>query len=76
MPFAASLRLVRYMRRVSLLVLSLLAQLLQRGLRAKGGAFAFAPTVVSQKVMPDVNVLCAAVLNRIVRYADSTLIVT
>ena len=32
--------------------------------------------VVSQKVMPDVNVLCAAVLNRIVCHADSTLIVT
>jgi hypothetical protein len=32
--------------------------------------------VVSQKVMPDVNVLCAAVRNRIFRYADSTLIVT
>jgi hypothetical protein len=44
MPFVASLRLVRYMRRVSLPVLSLLAQLLQRRLRAKGGAFAFAPT--------------------------------
>jgi hypothetical protein len=43
-PFIASLRLVRYMRRVSLPVLSLLAQLLQRRLRAKGGAFAFAPT--------------------------------
>jgi hypothetical protein len=47
MPFVASLRLVRYMRRVSLPVLSLLAQLLQRRLRAKGGAFAFAPTVIS-----------------------------
>jgi hypothetical protein len=44
MPFVASLRLVRYTRRVSLPVLSLLAQLLQRRLRAKGGAFAFAPT--------------------------------
>jgi hypothetical protein len=44
MPFVASLRLVRYMRRVSLPVLSLLAQLLQRRLRAKGGAIAFAPT--------------------------------
>jgi hypothetical protein len=43
-PFVASLRLVRYMRRVSLPILSLLAQLLQRRLRAKGGAFAFAPT--------------------------------
>jgi hypothetical protein len=43
-PFVASLRLVRYVRRVSLPVLSLLAQLLQRSLRAKGGAFAFAPT--------------------------------
>ena len=32
--------------------------------------------VVSQKVMPDVNVLCAAVLNRIFRYSDSTLIIT
>jgi hypothetical protein len=29
--------------------------------------------VVSQKVMPDVYVLCAAVLNRIFRHADSTL---
>jgi hypothetical protein len=27
-------------------------------------------------VMPDVNVLCAAVLNRILRHADSTLIIT
>jgi hypothetical protein len=32
--------------------------------------------VVSQKVMPDVYVLCAAVLNRIFRHVDSTLIVT
>jgi hypothetical protein len=32
--------------------------------------------VVSQKVMPYVYVLCAAVLNRIFRHADSTLIVT
>jgi hypothetical protein len=32
--------------------------------------------VVSQKVMPDVNVLSAAVLNRIIRHADSTLIIT
>jgi hypothetical protein len=32
--------------------------------------------VVSQEVMPDVYVLCAAVFNRIIRYADSTLIVT
>jgi hypothetical protein len=32
--------------------------------------------VVSQKVMPDVNVLCAVVLNRIFRYSDSTLIIT
>jgi hypothetical protein len=31
-------------RRVSLPVLFLLAQLLQRRLRAKGGVFAFAPT--------------------------------
>jgi hypothetical protein len=46
MPFVASLRLVWYMRRVSLPVLSLLAQLLQRRLRAKGGAFAFAPTFI------------------------------
>jgi hypothetical protein len=38
MPFVASLRLVRYTRRVSLPILSLLAQLLQRRLRAKGGA--------------------------------------
>jgi hypothetical protein len=44
MPSVASLRLVRYTRRVSLPVLSLLAQLLQRRLRAKGGASAFAPT--------------------------------
>jgi hypothetical protein len=29
--------------------------------------------VVSQKVMPDVYVLCAAVFNRIFRHADSTL---
>jgi hypothetical protein len=32
--------------------------------------------VVSQKVMSEANVLCAAVLNRIIRYADSTLIIT
>jgi hypothetical protein len=32
--------------------------------------------VVSQKVMLDVNVLCATVFNRIFRHADSTLIVT
>jgi hypothetical protein len=32
--------------------------------------------VVSQKVMSDVNVLCAAVFNRIIRQADSTLITT
>jgi hypothetical protein len=32
--------------------------------------------VVSQKVMPDVYVLCAAVFNRIFRHADSTLIIT
>jgi hypothetical protein len=32
--------------------------------------------VVSQKVMSDVYVLCAAVLNRIIRHADSTLIIT
>jgi hypothetical protein len=32
--------------------------------------------VVSQKVMSDVNVLCAAVFNRIIRHADSTLIIT
>jgi hypothetical protein len=32
--------------------------------------------VVSQKVMPDVYVLCAAVFNRIVRHADCTLIIT
>jgi len=32
--------------------------------------------VVSQKVMPDVYVLYAAVFNRIVRHADCTLIVT
>jgi hypothetical protein len=32
--------------------------------------------VVSQKVMPDVYVFCAAVLNRIIRHADSTLIIT
>jgi hypothetical protein len=44
MPFVAGLRLARYMRRVSLPALSVLAQLLQRRLRAKGGAFAFAPT--------------------------------
>jgi hypothetical protein len=43
-PFVSSLRLVRYMRWVSLPVLSLLAQLLQQRLRANGGAFAFAPT--------------------------------
>jgi hypothetical protein len=42
MPFVAGLRLVRNKRRVSLPVLFLLAQLLQRRLRAKGGAFAFA----------------------------------
>jgi hypothetical protein len=44
MPFVAGLRLARYMRRVSLPALSVLAQLLQRRLRAKGGALAFAPT--------------------------------
>jgi hypothetical protein len=44
MPFIAGLRLARYMRRVSLPALSVLAQLLQRRLRVKGGAFAFAPT--------------------------------
>jgi hypothetical protein len=32
--------------------------------------------VVSQEVMPDVYVLSAAVFNRIIRHADSTLIVT
>jgi hypothetical protein len=32
--------------------------------------------VVSQKVMPNVNVLCAAVFNSIIRHADSTLIIT
>jgi hypothetical protein len=32
--------------------------------------------VVSQKVMPDVYVLCVAVFNRIIRHADCTLIVT
>jgi hypothetical protein len=32
--------------------------------------------VIPQKVMPDVNVLCAAVFNRIIRHADSTLIIT
>ena len=32
--------------------------------------------VVSQKVMPDVYVLSAAVFNRIIRHADSTLIIT
>jgi hypothetical protein len=32
--------------------------------------------VVSQKVMPDVNVLCAAMFNRIFGHVDSTLIVT
>jgi hypothetical protein len=53
MPFVASLRLVRYMRRVSLPILSLLAQLLQRRLRAKGGAFAFAPTVtITNNTLP------------------------
>jgi hypothetical protein len=31
--------------------------------------------VVSQKVMLDVNVLCVAVFNRIIRHADSTLII-
>jgi hypothetical protein len=46
MPFIAGLRLARYMRRVSLPALSVLAQLLQRRLRAKGGAFAFAPTLI------------------------------
>jgi hypothetical protein len=33
-------------------------------------------TVVSQEVMPDVNVLSAAVFNRIIRQANCTLIVT
>jgi hypothetical protein len=32
--------------------------------------------VVSQKVMPDVYVLCEAVFNRIIRHADGTLIIT
>jgi hypothetical protein len=32
--------------------------------------------VVSQKVMSDVYLLCAAVFNRIIRQADCTLIVT
>jgi hypothetical protein len=32
--------------------------------------------VVSQKVMPNVYVLCAAVFNRIIHHADSTLIST
>jgi hypothetical protein len=32
--------------------------------------------VVSQKVMPDVYVLCAAVFNRIICHADGTLIIT
>jgi hypothetical protein len=32
--------------------------------------------VIPQKVMPDVNALCAAVFNRIIRHADSTLIIT
>jgi hypothetical protein len=32
--------------------------------------------VVSQRVMPDVYVLCAAVFHRIIRQADCTLIVT
>jgi hypothetical protein len=44
MTFVAGLRLVPIKRRVSLPVLFLLAQLLQRRLRAKGGVFAFAPT--------------------------------
>jgi hypothetical protein len=50
MPFVAGLRLVRNKRRVPLPVLFLLAQLLQRRLRAKGGAFAFAPTHGSHSV--------------------------
>jgi hypothetical protein len=32
--------------------------------------------VVSQKVMSDVYVLCAAMFNRFIRHADCTLIVT
>jgi hypothetical protein len=32
--------------------------------------------VIPQEVMPDVYVLSAAVFNRIIRHADSTLIVT
>jgi hypothetical protein len=32
--------------------------------------------VISQEVIPDVYVLCAAVFNRIIRYADNTLIIT
>jgi hypothetical protein len=32
--------------------------------------------VVSQKVMPDVYVLSAVVLNRIIRQADCTLVIT
>jgi hypothetical protein len=32
--------------------------------------------VISQKVIPDVYVLSAAVFNRIIRHADCTLIIT
>jgi hypothetical protein len=50
-PFVASLRLVRYTRRVSLSVLSLLAQLLQRRLRAKGGAFCLRPNSANSSAL-------------------------
>jgi hypothetical protein len=55
MPFVAGLRLARYMRRASLPALSVLAQLLQRRLRAKGGAFAFAPTASREGRSPRVR---------------------
>jgi hypothetical protein len=65
MPFVAGLRLARYMRRVSLPALSVLAQLLQRRLRAKGGAFAFAPTpviLVEEALLMKLSVLRPSVL--------------
>jgi hypothetical protein len=49
--FVAGLRLVPIKRSVSLPVLSLSEQRLQRRLRAKGGVFAFAPTMTKDFAM-------------------------
>jgi hypothetical protein len=38
--------------------------------------FCFGLLVISQKVIPDVNVLSAAMFNGIIRHADCTLIIT